>query len=194
MILEAGVSPGTGYTFNKTAGTITFTGNAPPNLESILTVTNCTTPGANGGVLYQPQAGTGYLGTYVSPVLTLSANTSSMNNTDRLFILFDDGSTPTQRQEDLLEMLMRIAKLLETNAVVDSAQRQRITLDAISAALTLATVTTVGTVSTVTTLPTLANVTTVAGLSAVAGMDREQYINIARNAWANSIRSQLTFQ
>jgi hypothetical protein len=98
------------------------------------------------------------------------------------------GSNPMpvadSRAEDLLGMLSRIVKILESNAVVDQAQRQRVTLDAISAALTLATVTTVGTVTTVTALN---------NILAIAGMDREQYINIAKQTYASSIRSRLEF-
>lgn len=90
----------------------------------------------------------------------------------------------------LLGMLQRLLKTLESNATVDQQQRQRITLDAITGALTLATVTTVGTVSSI----TAGTLTAVNNLVANAGMDREQYINIARNTYANAIRSQLTFQ
>lgn len=97
--------------------------------------------------------------------------------------------TAADRTENLIEMMARIVKLLESNAVVDSAQRQRITLDSITGALTLATVTTVGTVSTI----TAGTITTVNNLAANAGMDREQYINIARNTYATGIRTQLTF-
>lgn len=98
----------------------------------------------------------------------------------------DQNPLPTvaSRSDDLLVMLSRIVKLLESNAVVDVAQRQRVTLDAIPAGVTLPTVTTVTTVATV----TAAN-----NLVANAGMDREQYINIAKNVYANSIRSKLVF-
>lgn len=102
------------------------------------------------------------------------------------------------RTDNLLAMLSRIVKLLESNAVVDSAQRQRVNLDAISASPF--TLTGAGTAAGAlrVTLPTdstgiLAGVTTVANLTTVGGMDREQYINIARNAYANGIRSKLIF-
>lgn len=83
--------------------------------------------------------------------------------------------------DDLLRMLSRVVKLLESNAVVDSAQRQRVVLDAIAAGLTLGTVTTCSTV------------TSVSNVAANAGMDREQYINVAKQAYAMSIRNQLSF-
>jgi hypothetical protein len=87
---------------------------------------------------------------------------------------------------NLLVMLNRLVKLLESNAVVDSAQRQRITIDA-------GTLPAVTTVSTVTTVTTVSTVTTANNLVAVAGMDREQYINIAKQTYANSIRQNLIF-
>ena len=88
------------------------------------------------------------------------------------------------RTEDLLVAVSRITKLLESSGVVDQQQRQRLSLDTIPAGVTLPTVTTVGTV---TTASTLTNATS------IAGMDREQYINIAKNTYANRIRAQLSF-
>ena len=91
------------------------------------------------------------------------------------------------QSDDLLRMLSRLVKILECNAVVDQQQRQRVTIDSITGSLVL------GTVSTVSNLGTVANVTTVAAQTTLGGMDREMYINIAKNTYANSIRSQLTF-
>ena len=90
-----------------------------------------------------------------------------------------------QRTDDLIAMIQRLVKVCETLQVVDQQQRQRVTLDAISAALTLATVSTVSTVS---------SVTNVAAQTGMAGMDREMYINIAKNTYAQSIRANLKFQ
>jgi hypothetical protein len=95
--------------------------------------------------------------------------------------------TVANQSDDLLRMLSRLVKILECNAVVDQQQRQRVTIDAIASSLTL------GTVSTVTNIGTLSTVNTVAAQTALAGMDREMYINIAKNTYANSIRSQLSF-
>jgi cell division protein FtsX len=94
------------------------------------------------------------------------------------------------RTDDLVVMLSRIVKLLESNAVVDQQQRQRIALDTIPAGVTLPTVTTVTGVTTVTTVTT---VTALANATAIAGMDREQYINIAKSTYAQSIRARLEF-
>jgi hypothetical protein len=86
------------------------------------------------------------------------------------------------RTDDLVVMLSRIVKLLESNAVVDQQQRQRIAVDSF-----LATIPTLTTVTTVTTVTTLANAT------AIAGMDREQWINAAKSVYAQSIRARLEF-
>jgi cell division protein FtsX len=94
------------------------------------------------------------------------------------------------RTDDLVVMLSRIVKLLESNAVVDQQQRQRIALDTIPAGVTLPTVTTVTGVTTVTTVGT---VTTLANATAIAGMDREQWINAAKSVYAQSIRARLEF-
>lgn len=90
--------------------------------------------------------------------------------------------------DNLLVMLSRIVKLLESNAVVDQQQRQRVSVDSFIATIpTLTTVTGVSTVSTVNT------VTSVTNIAANAGMDREQFINIAKQTYAQSIRSRLEF-
>ena len=88
------------------------------------------------------------------------------------------------QSDDLLRILSRLVKILECNAVVDQQQRQRVTIDAITANLNLQGVNVVTTVATV---------NNVAAQTSLAGMDREMYINIAKNTYANSIRSQLSF-
>jgi hypothetical protein len=93
--------------------------------------------------------------------------------------VFDD------RVENLISLLERLVKISESNQVVDSAQRQRITLDAITAGVSLPTVAAVTTVTTVTTVAAVTN------MVSNAGMDREQYINIAKQTYANSIRNRL---
>ena len=99
-------------------------------------------------------------------------------------------SSEIMRTEDLLVALSRIAKLLESSGVVDQQQRQRLSLDTIPAGVTLPTITTVGTVTTASTVTTA---TTLTNATSIAGMDREQYINIAKNTYANRIRAQLSF-
>jgi hypothetical protein len=91
-------------------------------------------------------------------------------------------------------MLQRLVKICESLQVVDSSQRQRISLDNIPAGVTLPTVTTVTGVTTVTTVTTVSTVSAVTNIASNAGMDREQYINIAKQTYANSIRANLRFQ
>lgn len=89
--------------------------------------------------------------------------------------------------DDQIILLRRIVKLLETTAAADSAQRQRFTLDAVTAGVTLPTVTSVGTVTTVTTVSTVTNV------SQLAGYDQRLYVDWARTAYNTGIRAALTF-
>lgn len=96
--------------------------------------------------------------------------------------------TSSDRTDSLLALLSRIVKLLESNATVDSAQRQRVVVDSGAITASIAATQTLATVTTVTTLTTLTNA------ASIAGMDREQYINIAKNTYANAIRHRLTFQ
>jgi dihydroxyacetone kinase-like predicted kinase len=87
------------------------------------------------------------------------------------------------RLETLIALMARAVKLLDSNAIVDNAQRQRIVVDA-------GTITTVSAVTAVSSVTTVSNVNAIA---AVAGMDREQYINISKQTMAQGIRSRLTF-
>ena len=93
-------------------------------------------------------------------------------------------SSDNVASESSITLLRRIVKLLESNAVVDQQNRQRIDLDVIAAGVTLPTVTSV---TTVTTVSTVSNVAT------IANVDHHQFIDIARNTYANGIRSKLAF-
>jgi hypothetical protein len=87
--------------------------------------------------------------------------------------------------EDSMMLLRRILRQVDSLGVVDSAQRQKVTIDSITGSLTLGTITTVGTVSTV---------TSATNLVALGGVDgRYLYIDTARNASANGIRNNLLF-
>lgn len=101
-------------------------------------------------------------------------------------------------QDDTIVILARILKLLESLSIVDSAQRQRITLDSVAGGLTLGTVavssmpaTTVnGTVSV--NINAGANlIGSINNLATIAGMDREMYINQARVAYNTGISAKL---
>lgn len=85
-------------------------------------------------------------------------------------------------------LLRRLLKLMESQATIDSAQRQRITIDAITAGVTLPGLTTVTTVSTV------SSVAAATTLNQFAGVDlRWQWMENARIAYNTGIRSKLTY-
>ena len=96
--------------------------------------------------------------------------------------------------EDSILYLRRIVKLMESQATVDSGNRQRITLDSLGPATAITTtvpvsgsLTTAGTVSTVTT------VTTVSAITTMLGQNQQAFQDVARNTFANGIRANLTF-
>lgn len=169
-------------------GTVTFTGPTLA-LNQILLVTNVT----RNQIIYNFADVTAGESAFSNNVLTLLFNTATYSASDVLQAFVDVPETQypmassVDRTDNLLTMLARIVKLLESNAVVDQQQRQRLTLDSITAGVTLPTVTTVTTVGTVTTCSTVTN------MANNAGMDREQYINVSRNTYANGIRNRLVF-
>jgi hypothetical protein len=93
-------------------------------------------------------------------------------NSSPVTISSDQIGTNQLASEEALVLLRRMVKLLESNAVVDVANRQRVVVEG-SANIN-------GTV-------------TVSNISTMAGYGQQQYIDIARNAYANGIRSKLDF-
>lgn len=73
------------YSFNKTAKTITFSDYTTIRLDGILLITNVT----RNIIIYNFAAPTKG-GTVLGNVLTLTYDTSSMNNADKLLIYYDD--------------------------------------------------------------------------------------------------------
>jgi hypothetical protein len=111
------------YTFNPSAKTITFSGLSQQiTLANILLITNVT---ANT-IIYNFADSSNGATSFANNVLTLDHNTTSMNSTDVLQIYLDLAG-----EESLHDLLRRMNKLLESNAVVDTRLRQRITIDAI---------------------------------------------------------------
>ena len=112
------------YTFNPAANTITFSGlRQNISLQNILLITNTT---ANTIIYNFADSTTGAV-SFNNNVLTLDYNTSAMASTDKLQIYVDVESY----EESLHDLLRRMNKLLESNAVVDNRLRQRVTIDAI---------------------------------------------------------------
>lgn len=199
------------YTFNPVAKTITFSGLTQSiTLINILLITNVT---ANT-IIYNFADSTSGAVSFNNNILTLDYNTTSMNSTDVLQIFLDLPSY----EESLHDLLRRMNKLLESNATVDLYQRQRVVLDAIgnSRGTPTEVTTTVpisGTVTNSTGSVTLGissfdlqyvqgsqvnpystkSNTTLAHV--VCGLVDERWIisDRAHNAYANAIRSKLSF-
>ena len=115
-----------GYTFNPASKTVTFTGlQYTITLANILLITNTT---ANT-IIYNFADSTNGAVSFANNVLTLDYNSVSMNASDVLQIYIDVESY----EESLATLLRRMNKLLESNAVVDSKLRQKVTIEAIGA-------------------------------------------------------------
>lgn len=85
-------------------------------------------------------------------------------------------------------LLRKLLKIMESQATIDSLQRQRVTVDALTSGLTLSGVTTVGSISTLPTLSTVTNVNQFASVDL-----RFQWAENARIAYNTGIRSKLTY-
>lgn len=185
------------YTFSASAKTVTLAAFATVGLGRILLINNAT----RGVVIYDPSQTT-TKGVLVGSTLTLDFDTTSHADTDKLSVFYEDANpldvaivtpsilqTEADQTDDLLRMLSRIVKLLESNAVVDQQQRQRVVIEG---SLPVGT-NSLGNLGTVTSVTTCATVSSVTNIAANAGMDREQYINIARTTYNTGIRTQLQF-
>ena len=112
------------YTFTPASNTITLSGLAQAvSLQNFLLITNTT---ANTIIYNFADPTTGAV-SFNNNILTLDYNTSAMASTDQLQIYVDLPSY----EESLHDLLRRMNKLLESNAVVDSKLRQRVTIEAI---------------------------------------------------------------
>ena len=122
------------YTFNAAAQQITFPGYTSLSLASFLLITDTTV----NIIIYNfadPTAG----GVLNGNVLTLDYNTTALSNNDKLLIYYDDGTIPArdstiQLLENQNDLLRRMVKLLEAGGTVDSNNRQRMTIDAVTPA------------------------------------------------------------
>lgn len=198
------------YTFDPTAKTVTFSNLAQSlTLANILLITNTT---ANT-IIYNFADPTSGAVSFNDNVLTLDYNTASMNASDVLQIYVDVESY----EESLQALLRRMNKLLESNAVVDLQQRQRLTIDAIrsTASTTVDLAGTLPVSGTVTATGTVtANVNNGVGSQLIANASANPYslsatttayfmegpvhqvwrvANDAQACYASAIRSKLTF-
>jgi hypothetical protein len=117
------------YTFAPAgagSGTITFSGlpsYIALGLQNILLITNTT---ANTIIYNFADSSTGAV-SFANNILTLDVSTTGQSASDKLQIYLDLPSY----EESLHDLLRRMNKLLESNAVVDNRLRQRVTIDAI---------------------------------------------------------------
>lgn len=108
----------TNYTFDKTAKTVTFTDYTTIRLDSLLLITNVT----DNVIIYNfanPLLG----GTVSGNVLTLTYNTSSMDNADKLQIFYDDVDVQpatTVNQETLSSLVETLQELVSRLNVLPS--------------------------------------------------------------------------
>jgi hypothetical protein len=115
------------YSFNAAAKQITLSDYTSVDLESLLLITNV----ANNTIIYN-FAGQGKGATISGNVLTLDYDTTSMSNSDSLQIFIDDGESPaTNAALETIDLLLtQLLKRSESLAVTDTAQRQRVVVEA----------------------------------------------------------------
>ena len=181
------------YTFNPAAKTVTFSGlSYTLTLANILLITNVK---ANTIIYNFADASTGET-SFNNNVLTLTYDTSSMSATDTLQIYLDLESY----EESLAALLRRMNKLLESNAVVDSALRQRITIAGVDSSGTTTTLSGTVPISGTVSFSTSSN-TTYPGTTITTGLSiietpvdqRWRIVDDSRNCYANMIRRNLVF-
>ncbi len=101
----------TNYVFNKTSKTVTFSDYASIRLDSILLITNVT----DNIIIYNfadPLLG----GTVLNNVLTLTYNTSSMDDLDKLQIFYEDSDIQPSTEANQETLLLLTETLQELSA------------------------------------------------------------------------------
>jgi hypothetical protein len=88
-----------------------------------------------------------------------------------------------------------MVKIMESQATVDSGNRQRITLDSLGTGTAITTTVPISGAVTITsgTVTTVSTVTNVSAVGTIAGQNQQMYQDVARNAYANGIRQNLIF-
>ena len=119
------------YTFDPVAGTIAFNDLEEIRLDSLLLVTNVT----DNKIIYNfanPALG----GSVTGNILTLNLDVSLMGASDSLQIFYENGvvnptldETTEKFNEDVIWLLRRMVKMLESGTVVDAQMRQRVIVD-----------------------------------------------------------------
>lgn len=169
----------TDYIFSpgaSTAGYVDFINMPDFDITRVVSIINQT----KGVIIYATGSAEKRYSSVSGNKVYLFFDTSTHSASDKLQVVYNSSKalkTQDTDQQELTKLLSRLVKVMENQQACDSAQRQRVTIDA-------------GTLPTVTTVTTCSTVTNAAS---IAGMNQEQYINIARNTYANSIRNRLFF-
>jgi hypothetical protein len=201
-----------GYTFDPIAKTVTLTGlQYTIGLQNILLINNAT---ANTIIYTFAGGATKGQTSFTNNVLSLDYDTTSMNASDALSIYVDVESL----DETYQVLLRRMNKLLESNAIVDRLQRQRIVIDGVrtdGTGLTTECTAAVPVSGTVTAVASgtysvsngiasqivanaAANPSTIASITTGAVMEGPVHqlwrvVDDARSCYASAIRSRLSF-
>lgn len=128
------------YAFNKTSKQITFNDYTSIDLDGILLITDVTT----NKIIYNfadPLLG----GTVTGNVLTLTYDTSSLSDTDKLLIYYDYAEEYAATNRAIQDLISELGVLIAYQAFPDVSGRTRVNVE--TAAVTLTGVTTVGTVT-----------------------------------------------
>lgn len=115
----------TDYSFNASSKTVTFNSYTNIELNRLLLITNAT----RNTIIYNfanPTLG----GTIAGNILTLATSTAGMSSDDKLQIFYENEDTPATDQ--MITLLNRIVASLRGAQNVDSSDRLRMTLDAIT--------------------------------------------------------------
>lgn len=106
------------YTFNKTAKTVTFTDYTTIRLDSLLLITDVTR-----NIIVYNFASSLLGGTVSGNVLTLTYDTSAMDDADKLQIFYDDGDVQpanSELQTTLNSLVVTLQELVGRLAVLAS--------------------------------------------------------------------------
>jgi hypothetical protein len=153
------------YVFNAATKQIIFNTTDVVKLEQLLVITNVT-----DNIIIYNFADAAKGGSIANNVLTLTFDTTSMSDSDSLQIFLEIQMNPSTDESVIL--LRRLIQLLAPVATQDALQRQRVAVEAIPAVTVLG----------------------VNNIVALAGVDpRFQFLDAARNTFANGIRQNLTY-
>jgi hypothetical protein len=115
--------------------------------------------------------------TALTPPAAITGFATAVKQSDgsqKTSIVDSTGSTISPVGDDSILYLRRMVKLMESNATVDAGNRQRVSIDAVGTGVSLA-------------------VTSTITLATIAGQNQQMYQDVARNAYANGIRANLTW-